>query len=350
MQTKSVVKIRNGLYTSIRNSVNFRQLLESKQVFDVVLVEAVFCEEMHGLGHHFNAPIISIAPVLESAEMNGWTAMPALKSFMPTIFLGYTNRMNFWERLHNVISHVAVLYFIRSLNMPEHQRNYELLFPSSGNSLPLLSELKRNVSLILVNSDASTSPSRPLMPNIIEIGGLCIKPDEIEMMPRDIQIFLDEALDGAVYFSFGSIQNGSNLPLQTRNQFIRTFSELSGIRFLVKGDEAFLGLSENLPNVLVRSWFPQKAILMHPNLKCFITHGGYNSIQETIYYGKPIVVIPLFFDQFLNARFASETGYGIELSIHDMTSNTLKSAIEEILFNPRFVVEYKMFYFSGRNV
>lgn len=120
---------------------------------------------------------------------------------------------------------------------------------------------------------------------------------------------------------------------------LRTFSELNTIRFLVKGDEALLNLLPNVPNVpnvRIQSWFPQKAILRHPNLKCFITHGGLNSIQESIWWAKPVVIIPFIFDQFMNAQWATEKGYGVKILYTEITSNVFKQAIENVLYNERF--------------
>lgn len=235
--------LRHTISVSVRNSKNFQSFLKGKQNFDIVIVEPMFCEEILGLGHHFGAPIISIAPVFESTEMNGFTAMPALKSFMPTIYMRYTDKMNFWERLHNMFCYLAINYVSKPLNWPNIQKNYELMFAGTEN-LPSLAELKKNVSLIILNSHPAISPSRPLMPNMIEVGGLGVKPDEVEPLPNDLQVFLDEAQFGAVYFSLGTVCNATEILIESNMLILRTFSEFKTIRFLVKGDEAILNLCQ----------------------------------------------------------------------------------------------------------
>ena len=40
-------------------------------------------------------------------------------------------------------------------------------------------------------------------------------------------------------------------------------------------------------NVKLSKWLPQEAILAHPNLKLFVTHGGQSSSQEALCHKKP---------------------------------------------------------------
>lgn len=331
------MEYRDAVTVSLRNSENLKQFLRNKTHFDVILVETVFCDEIIGLGHHFNAPIISISPLMESTEYSfGHTAIPALKSFTPSVLHSYTEKMSFWQRMHSLLSYLGAIVLASPFRWHALQINYELLFADSTN-LPSLRQLKRNISLILVNSHPAITSPRLLMPHIIEVGGAVIQPDNIQALSSNFQQFLNDATSGAVYFSLGSIVNITQLPIQQKMAVLNVFKELSNVKFLVKGNDELAALFRDVPNVLIRSWFPQKAILNHRNLKCFVTHGGLNSIQESIYYGKPVVVVPFFFDQLTNARWAHEKGYGIELPFYEMTQNSLQTAITNVLLNTRFV-------------
>lgn len=338
--------IKHEISSSITESGNFQRLLNSDATFDVILVESMFCDELLGLGYHFNAPVISISPVMESTEMYGFTAIPSLKSFVPNIYNSYTDKMHFWLRLHNMLTYIGIHYVARTPKWPQYQRNYEAMFQNPSNP-PSLQELKRNVSLILLNSHSTLIPSRPLLSNIIEVGGLAISTDESQMLPIDLQIFLDSAKTGAVYFSLGSVVNTTHLTIESNMIILNVFNELPNVKFLVKGNGEMQKLARSMPNVIVRSWFPQQSILQHSNVKCCIVHGGVNSVQESIYHSKPIIVIPFYFDQFINARWAHESGYGIELPFSEFTQSRFKSAIESILFNERFVY-FEMNHIGGK--
>ena len=64
-------------------------------------------------------------------------------------------------------------------------------------------------------------------------------------------------------------------------------------------------------NFSIYSFVPQLEVL--ENTDIFITHGGMNSITESLYYGVPMIVIPFMTDQPLNAKRIEELHLGKKL-------------------------------------
>ncbi|PPD70856.1 hypothetical protein GOBAR_DD32266 [Gossypium barbadense] len=61
-------------------------------------------------------------------------------------------------------------------------------------------------------------------------------------------------------------------------------------------------------------WAPQQQVLAHPSVGAFWTHNGWNSTLESICEGVPMVCMPCFTDQKVNARYVSEVwGIGLQL-------------------------------------
>ncbi|KAJ6638329.1 putative UDP-glucosyltransferase YdhE [Pseudolycoriella hygida] len=64
-------------------------------------------------------------------------------------------------------------------------------------------------------------------------------------------------------------------------------------------------------NMWGQPFLPQAAL--YPMVDCVIAHGGNNSLYESFYYGKPLLLIPIFFDQFDNAQRLVDTNLGYRL-------------------------------------
>ncbi|KAL0457358.1 UNVERIFIED_CONTAM: UDP-glucosyltransferase 29 [Sesamum latifolium] len=65
--------------------------------------------------------------------------------------------------------------------------------------------------------------------------------------------------------------------------------------------------------IVVPGWAPQTKILAHPSTGGFVSHCGWSSIMESMYFGVPVIAMPMKFDQPINARLVVETGAGIEV-------------------------------------
>ena len=86
---------------------------------------------------------------------------------------------------------------------------------------------------------------------------------------------------------------------------------------------------ELAPNMWGSEFLPQTSIV--PLVDLVITHGGNNTTTEAFHFGKPMVVLPLFWDQYDNAQRVDETGFGRRLPTYAFSDEDLRGAIAELL-------------------
>ena len=96
--------------------------------------------------------------------------------------------------------------------------------------------------------------------------------------------------------------------------------------------EASLG--QPPPNFSVRTYVPQLEVLRRAS--AFVTHGGMNSVSESLYYGVPLVVIPQMSEQEMVGRRVEELGAGLYLAKQEATPARLRESVERVLAEGRF--------------
>ena len=128
-----------------------------------------------------------------------------------------------------------------------------------------------------------------------------------------------------VYVSFGTL-GAADVDLYKR--MIALFADLP-YRFLMNvGD--YIGAYDGVPaNVHLESWYPQPAVI--PEVDLVIHHGGNNSFNEALYFGKPALIMPYCWDGLDNAARITDTGYGADLPRYKWTNRELARTIERLL-------------------
>ena len=82
-------------------------------------------------------------------------------------------------------------------------------------------------------------------------------------------------------------------------------------------------------NMTGEEFLPQTSIL--PQVDAVITHGGNNTVTESLAFGKPMVLLPVFWDQYDNAQRMHETGFGIRLDTYGHAPEELPAAVDRLL-------------------
>lgn len=135
-----------------------------------------------------------------------------------------------------------------------------------------------------------------------------------------------------VYVSLGTLFN-------VDTSFYRTcFDAFAGEDFQVilstGPDVASAALGVVPSNFIVEPHVPQLAVLRR--VKAFVTHGGMNSVSESLSCGVPMVVIPQMGEQALVGRRVEHLGAGLYLAKEAVTADRLRASVREVLAGERF--------------
>uniref|UniRef100_A0A0D6QRP3 Glycosyltransferase n=1 Tax=Araucaria cunninghamii TaxID=56994 RepID=A0A0D6QRP3_ARACU len=189
-----------------------------------------------------------------------------------------------------------------------------------------IGEALRQIKWVLINSvyeleapvvdefsrEVGTYPIGPLIPYEFMNGettrrkiGTSFWADEVDCLQ-----WLDkQAAQSVIYVSFGSLAVFSErqveelaLGLQaTGRPFLWVFRS-----DLVDGTKSALppGFLEHVgQRCCIVSWAPQASVLSHPSVACYVTHCGWNSVEESITMGVPMLCWAYFADQFINRTY-----------------------------------------------
>jgi len=127
-----------------------------------------------------------------------------------------------------------------------------------------------------------------------------------------------------VYFSLGSL-GSADVGLMRR--IIGVLADTPHRYIVSTGPlHAEIELAENMHGA---EFLPQTTIL--PLVDLVITHGGNNTTTECLHFGKPMVMLPLFWDQHDNAQRIDELGLGVRLNTYGFESGELSSAIAKLV-------------------
>ena len=131
-----------------------------------------------------------------------------------------------------------------------------------------------------------------------------------------------------VYLSLGSLGSGDIELMRRLIGMLATTSHRVVVSMGPQHDQ--LELAENMTGA---EFLPQPSVLPHADV--VITHGGNNTVTECLHFGKPMIVLPLFWDQYDNAQRVDELGLGVRLAPYEVTESQLHGALERLLADTR---------------
>jgi MGT family glycosyltransferase len=165
---------------------------------------------------------------------------------------------------------------------------------------------------------ADYTEARPLGPSWHRLDSSVRETDEPFVLPA---IPGDGAL---IYFSLGSL-GSADVSLMRR---VIGILAKTPHRYVVSKGPLHAEI-ELAPNMWGAEFVPQTKVL--PQADLVITHGGNNTTTEALHFGKPMVVLPLFWDQYDNAQRMDELGFGVRLDTYRFAPGELTGAIDRLL-------------------
>ena len=130
-----------------------------------------------------------------------------------------------------------------------------------------------------------------------------------------------------IYIAVGTVYQAN---LDFFRACIKAFTDTEYLVILSVGraiDPEALGATPT--NFRIEQYVPQLSVLEQSDV--FITHGGMNSISESVMYGVPMIVVPNTIEQAINAARVEQLNAGLYLDSSRLTSVKLRQAVESLL-------------------
>lgn len=127
-----------------------------------------------------------------------------------------------------------------------------------------------------------------------------------------------------VYLSLGSLGSAD---VELMRRLVDVLGRTPHRYIVSKGPQH--GEYELADNMVGAEFLPQPSIL--PMVDLVITHGGNNTVTECFHNGRPMILLPLFWDQYDNAQRVHETGFGVRLPTYAFEAAEMTAAIDRLL-------------------
>jgi MGT family glycosyltransferase len=178
----------------------------------------------------------------------------------------------------------------------------------------------RDLNLYVFPEIADYPRSRPLGPSWHRLDSSVRETED----PFEVPESLREGEGALVYLSLGSLGSAD---VELMRRLVEVLSDTPHRYLVSKGPRADeIALPDNMWG---EARVPQTSII--PLVDLVITHGGNNTTTEALHFGKPMVLLPLFWDQYDNAQRMHELGFGIRLDTYGFEDRELRQAVDRLL-------------------
>ncbi len=206
---------------------------------------------------------------------------------------------------------------------PVHERFNKFLESVGEAPYPLGQFLEPSpfMNMLLYPEQLQFKRRQPLDPARFQYLEGCVREDE----PYTLPAFTKNADRPLIYVGSGSM-NEADVELNKRQ--IALLGTLP-YRALMSVGNMVDEYGELPGNVRIEPWLPQPSVI--PQVDLVSHHGGNNSFNESLYFGKPAIIMPFCWDGHDNAQRVEDKGYGAQLRRYAWSDEEYAGTLERLL-------------------
>jgi len=140
-----------------------------KESFDLIFMQA-FNDCAYGVVHKIGAPFVIFVQISIPSYLASQVGNYLPHSFVPNGFTGYPDEMTFYQRFVNFGVDMLMEVLMNLYSSSKMTDTYRRMLNDS--TIPSATEFTGNASLILSNGHFSISKGKPLLPDVIDVGGI----------------------------------------------------------------------------------------------------------------------------------------------------------------------------------
>ena len=314
-------------YESIVEDIRTSFQFGAREVANVFLLSALVMEGTELLMPRLEADIVDLAPdLIVHDAVSVWGKLIARRQGIPAVASITTFALNMRAIMVSSYSCMQALRFLAT-SIPSLIRcmcaSWRVRRQYGRPLRPLMDIFINEEPVNLVFTSTLFQPAADSFPNSYRFVGPSIRPT-----PPDPD-FPWEALENTpvIYIAMGTIFNEM---VAFYRLCFEAFRDWEGrVVMSVGANTDIAGLGPCPENFIVRGHVPQFAVLGRASV--FITHGGMNSVSESILQHTPMVVVPQGADQFMVADRVAQLGAGIRLRPSSLDAGRLQASAEQVL-------------------
>ncbi|EDW76472.2 uncharacterized protein Dwil_GK14641 [Drosophila willistoni] len=294
--------------------------------YDLLLTEYFNADCQLAIAKILNLPIIGLSTCALMPYYFDRIDLPNTPSYITSEYVGFAAPLTWSERLLNFVQAkgLRLLYEYHS-----NRADNALIKRYLQVNVDVDEVARTQTAFILGNQHYSLMGSRPLSQQFVEVGGVHITPEAEKKLPANVEQFLQESEEKVLFISWGSMVRASSMDDDKLLDILKALDE-QPLRVIWKWEANDLPHKINPKKILLVKWAPQLALLCHPKVVLFWSHGGLLGTTEGVHCGKPMLVTPIYGDQFLNAFAVQNRGMGLKLHYQEISHTSLNESFQEL--------------------